>query len=133
LPRTHNRTGRSRFDASHLRLYRYMLKSEAWRSLTPQQRAVYVELESRHNGTNNGFISLSVREAAETCNIAKDTAAACLKVLTERGFIRCAKLGSFNYKLSHASEWELTAWPVGKELPTKDFMRWQPRQKKSRS
>jgi len=77
--------------------------------------------------------SLSVREAAEACNIAKDTAAACLKVLIERGFIRCAKLGSFNYKLSHPSEWELTAWPVGKELPTKDLMRWLPLQKKTRS
>ena len=130
LPRTHNRTGRSRRDTSHVRLYRYMLRSAAWRSLTPQQRVVYLELENRHNGTNNGFIGLSVREAEDACNISKNTAAACLKVLVERGFIHCTRPGAFTYKKRHASEWELTAWQFGDELPKKDFMRWQPCEKK---
>ncbi len=125
MARKHNATGRNRFDAGHVRLYRYMLRSAAWRSLTPQQRVVYLELENRHNGTNNGFIGFSVREAKEACNISKDTAAACLKVLVERGFIRCIQPGAFSYKKRHASEWELTAWPVCEELPKKDFMRWQ--------
>ena len=110
-----------------------MLRSAAWRSLTPQQRVVYLELENRHNGSNNGFIGFSVREAKETCNISKDTAAACLKVLIERGFTRCTQQGAFTYKMRHARLWELTAWPVGKKPATKDFMRWQPCEKKSRS
>ena len=110
-----------------------MMRSAAWRSLTPQQRVVYLELENRHIGTNNGLIGFSVREAKEACNISKDTATTCLKVLVERGFIRCTQLGAFTFKKRHASEWELTAWPVGEELPTKDFMRWQPCEKKSRS
>jgi hypothetical protein len=59
---------------------------------------------------------------------------ACLKVLAERGFIRFTQPGAFTYKKRHASEWELTAWSVGEELPTKNFMRWQPcEKKKSRS
>jgi len=108
-----------------------MMQSAAWRSLTTQQRAVYLELEYRHNGSNNGFVSLSVREAEDACNISKDTAAACLKVLAERGFIRCTQRGAFTYKKRHASEFELTAWPVGDELPKKDFMLWQPCEKKN--
>lgn len=62
------------------------MSSVAWRSLTPQQRAVYLEVENRHNGSNNGFVSLSVREAAEACNISKDRSANCFRVLIERGF-----------------------------------------------
>jgi hypothetical protein len=111
-----------------------MMRSAAWRSLTPQQRAVYLELENRHNGSNNGFIRFSVREAEAACNISKDTAASCLKVLVERGFIRCTQPGAFTYKKRHASEWELTAWPFGDKPATKDFIRWQPcEKKKSRS
>ncbi len=73
------------------------------------------------------------RVVAEACNVSKDTATACLKVLIGRGFIRCAKPGAFTYKKRHAGQWELTAWPVEEELPKKDFMRWQPYEKISRS
>ena len=129
MSKRHNRTGRSRYDARHVRLYHWLYNSPAWKSLTPQQRAVYLELECRHNGSNNGDIRLSVREAAEACHIGKDTAARCLELLQERGFIRCAQKGAFSWKKRHASLWALTAWPTDDATATKDFMRWRPKKK----
>ena len=115
-------------------LPRFMLKSPAWLSLSAPARAIYVEMECRHFGTNNGDIGLSVREASKLCRIAKDTAAKAIQELQEKGFIRCRRKGAFHCKVRHASEWELTAQSFDTDNPTKDFMRWQPyEKKKSRS
>ena len=38
------------------------MKGDAWRSLSPNARAIYVEIVERYNGTNNGLISFSIRE-----------------------------------------------------------------------
>jgi predicted RNA binding protein YcfA (HicA-like mRNA interferase family) len=111
-------------------LPRLMLKSPAWLSLTAPARAIYVELECRHFGTNNGDIGLSVRDAATLCRIAKDTAAKAFQELQEKGFIRCRRKGSFHCKVQHASEWELTAKPFDSGKPTNNFMQWQPGEKK---
>ena len=57
-----------------------MLKSEAWRLMSPQAKAVYLELCRRFNGRNNGEISYSVREA-EHIGLAKSIAARALASL----------------------------------------------------
>ena len=105
-------------------LEEYMLNSEAWMSLTTQGRAVYVELSRRFNGSNNGELSLSIREAARLCRIANDTAAKALKELEAKGFIAVIQKGSFGYKIRHATIYRLTAFPTESEMATKDFMRW---------
>ena len=81
------------------------------------------------------MVSLAFRSERleDACNISKDTAAACFDVLVERGFIRCTQQGAFTYKMRHARQWELAAWPVGNKPATKDFMQWKPCEKKSRS
>ena len=112
-------------------LHHYMLDSPAWLSLTAQARTVYIEIARRYTGTNNGDISLSVREAVLFCRIAKDTATKAIQELQEKGFIRCRRKGAFHCKFRHASEWELTAQPFDAGKPTKDFMRWQPCEKKN--
>ncbi len=125
---------RSGYGTGFVALPRFMLKSPAWLSLSAPARAIYVELECRHYGTNNGDISLSVREAARICRIHRDTAGKGIKELQEKGFIRCRRKGAFHCKVRHASEWELTAQPFDTDKPTMDFMRWQPcEKKKSRS
>lgn len=106
----------------------FMQETAAWRSLTPAARAVYVEMRLRYYGANNGWIALSVRDAAERCNINKDTAGKALSTLQERGFIECATPGGFNRKVRHATEWRLLDVRCDKSgaLPTKAFMRWRP-------
>ncbi len=128
----HNATGRSiGGGASFVMLHRYMLRSAAWLELTAQERCVYIALSERYNGSNNGRIPLSAREAAKLCNISKNTAAKALRKLEALGFCMCTTIGSFSLKLNHTSEWRLTEHKCDvKNLPaTKAFMRWQPEKK----
>lgn len=123
--RSHNRTGRSKSGPAFVQIFQYMLKSSAWRHLSPAARAVYVEIAGRYNGHNNGFIGLSVRDAARRCNIAPNTAAKALRSLQEAGLIACTECGSFNLKRPLASEWRLTTHRCDKTgtLATKDFLK----------
>jgi hypothetical protein len=126
MARSHNQKGRSHKGLSFVQLHHYSIKSPAWLSLTPQARAVYIELASRYNGSNNGEIALSVRDAARKCRISKATAGKAFHDLAEKGFITIVTGGSFGYKLRHATEYRLTDYKYRDEPPTKEFMSWQP-------
>ena len=124
-----DRTGRSKRAARHVRLYHWMMATPAWKSLNGNQRAIYVEIAARYDGSNNGRIPYSVREAAQALHIGKATAARDLIVLEERGFIVVMVRGAFNVKLKLATEWRLTEFncDVTGALPTKDFAKWSPK------
>ena len=124
--RRHDKSGRSIGSTRFLKLDHWILKTPAWRSLPPSSRALYVELAQRFNGSNNGEISMSVREAADLVNIAKDTAMKCFHELEAKGFVRRRVCGSFDWKLKHATTWILTGHPLGDQAATKDFARWVP-------
>ncbi len=108
----------------------WMLNTAAWRSLGAVAQALYVALRKRYNGSNNGKIGLSVREAASELHVAKDTASKAFRTLEDRGFIRAAQRGDFNWKRRHSTTWVLTDQNCGDELPTKEFARWVPVEKK---
>ena len=124
----HNRTGRSKAGGPFVKLEFFMLNTAAWAALSPQARAIYIELRQRFNGRNNGRIGLSVREAAELCRMNRDTASKGLKALEELGFVETVTPGGFSRKVRHSTEWRLTTDPcdVTGELPSKAFMRWRP-------
>ena len=121
-----DRTGRSKKAARHVRLYYWLMQTAAWKSLSGNQRAIYIEMASRYDGSNNGRIVYSVREAAQALHIGKATAARDLIVLEERGFIVVMARGAFNVKLKLATEWRLTEFncDVTGALPTKEFAKW---------
>ncbi len=120
------RRRRKRIDAPHVRLYRWLLDSPAYLSLSCQARAVLVEIVRSYDGMNNGRIGLSVRRASGRCNIARGTASRAFAELQERGFIECVTQGAFSRKAPHASEWRLTFWgcDVTGALASKQFMSW---------
>ena len=124
------KNGRTIMPARYIMLYHWMMKTEAWRSLDGNARAIYVELASRYGGpgSNNGRIAYSARQAAENLHISKDTASRALKVLQDRGFIAVVTKGAFSRKNPHATEYRLTEFDcdVTGELATKDFTRWSP-------
>lgn len=124
----HNQRGRSKSGDRHARLTHFLMDTRAWLSLSPIERALYLEVARIYNGTNNGWLGLSVRRAGVRCNINKDTAAAALKVLMERGFIELATPGGFSRKTPHAAEWRLTEWPCDRtHTPaTKAYQHWRP-------
>jgi hypothetical protein len=114
----------------HVRLYHYMTNSPAWHDLNAVARAIYIEIAKRYAGvgSNNGRIPYSVREAAAELKIGTATASRALGALVDHGFIVPVTKGAFFRKVRHATEWRLTEFPcdVTNELPTKDYMRWQP-------
>lgn len=131
----HLNNGRSRRDSRHVRIYSYEYNSPAFRALTPNERVVYFELRKRYNGSNNGRIALSAREAGEVCHKSKNVGARALLALAEKGFIKCHKDFAFNNKHHLAREYELTAYSMknigdGKHRHgSKDFLRWRPEKK----
>lgn len=128
MPNRQNKKGRSKSVGGFVMLTWFMLESPAWRALTPAARATYIELAKLYNGRNNGWLALSVRDAAERCRINKDTAGRALASLQHVGFIECVTPGGFSRKVRHATEWRLTAERCDKSgaLPAKTFMRWAP-------
>jgi hypothetical protein len=123
-----NRTGRSTKAQQHVRLYHWLMATLAWKSLSANQRAIYIEISARYNGSNNGNIPYSIREAAESLHIGKSTAATDLQVLQERGFIAPVARGAFSLKNRNSTEWRLSEHPcdVTHAIATKEFMRWSP-------
>src|SRR5215213_10323914 len=113
MPRRHNARGRSTTER-FVSLPHYMLRSPAWRSLSPAARSVFIELAAIYNGSNNGRLALSARDAAEAVGCSKDTAARASVELVAKGFIECSSRGHFDRKSPHASEYRLTLYPCGR-------------------
>lgn len=123
------KTGRggARFTA----LPDWLQASEAWATMKPGPRALYIELKRRFNGSNNGEIFLSHRDAAKALNVNRDTATGYFGELEERGFIRLTvgpHLGPSG--IGQASKWAIEEEPTPDGKPAgKAFMRWQKKQK----
>jgi hypothetical protein len=94
----------------YFQLHHYMMKTDAWRALSAAARAVYLQIGFRYDGSNNGRISFSVRDAASECGLARDTACRAFKELMDLGFIEERRHGSLSRKTRIASEWRLTAF-----------------------
>lgn len=127
MPNMQTKKGRSKSLPPFVMLPHWMMALPAWRSLSPQTRVVHLELLRLYNGSNNGRIALSVRDAASRCNIAKDTAAKCLRELVEKGFTEVVNEAAFAYKLRHATEYRLTHLRCDKTgaMPSKSYARWK--------
>lgn len=125
----HNKNGRSAERISYVLIDRWILSCAAWRSLDPVARCLYLELEYRYNGTNNGAIFYSVRQAATDLHCSKTTASRAFDRLVSRGFVAAAKKGAFSLKVRHATEWRLTRYTAAggaEAVAPKDFIRWSP-------
>ena len=127
MARRHNKTGRSNKEARHVRLHHWIMETAAWRTLDTVARSAYLELAARYNGSNNGRIVWSIREAAAALLVSPATATRALKRLVHRGFVVREKQGAFARKVRHAAEWRLTEFncDVTGELASKDFTRWR--------
>ena len=120
-----NSKGRSKGER-FVQLHEWILNCPAYRGLSCYARCLHTELHRRFNGTNNGDIVMSVRQAAALLNCNKDTANNAFKELEAKGFIRPNQKGAFDHKARHATTWILAEKAHNGELATKDFMRWRP-------
>lgn len=120
-----------RSTGQHVQLPEWLQSSEAWASMKPGPRALYVELKRRFNGSNNGELFLSYRDAALALNVHRNTVGAYFDDLQMRGFIRLMTpphLGPSG--IGQASKWALEELPTHDRKPaSKSFIRWSENQK----
>ncbi|OWU83388.1 hypothetical protein ATO6_18165 [Oceanicola sp. 22II-s10i] len=122
-PYKHHKRGAGR----HVQLPEWLQASEAWATMKPGPRALYIELKRRFNGTNNGQIILSHRDAAQALAVHRNTVGPWFDELQQRGFIRMTQaphLGPAG--IGKASIWALEELPTqAGHLPSKAFMSWR--------
>tara|TARA_R100000322_G_scaffold94439_4_gene58922 strand:+ start:97681 stop:98109 length:429 start_codon:yes stop_codon:yes gene_type:complete len=111
----------------HVQLPEYLQRTQAWATLKPGPRALYIELKRRFNGSNNGNIILSYRDAAEALNAHRNTIGLWFRDLEERGFIaktQGAYLGPDG--VGRAALWALTELPSANgKSASKAFLKWR--------
>ena len=113
-------------DQAHVRLYKHELDSAAYRSLTPDARALLIEFRSLYAGRENR-VFMSLREAMHRLGVGRRRAEQARDDLLDRGFIRLLTPGSFTQKTRHAPEYALLHEPLdGARIPEKPFMSWKP-------
>lgn len=129
-----NDKARFQRDLPHVRTYEWMLKSPAYRSLSVYSRCLYAEIKRRYNGSNNGNIIMSFREAMEAVGCSNRPLLAAFEELQHKGFIKAVEKGAFSWRVrvdgkGRATTWLLTEYKVDHPVPSitasKDFMRWQ--------
>ncbi len=114
----------------HVQLPEWLQSSQAWATLKPGPRALYVELKRRFNGVNNGRIFFSHRDAAKSLSVHRNTVGPWFEELQERGFIRMTQgpyLGPSG--IGKASMWALDEEATPDLKPAlKRFMSWTEKQ-----
>jgi len=104
----------------------WVMDCDAWQTMKPGPRALYVELKRRFNGSNNGDVFLSHRDAAKAMGVNKGTVGKYFAELRERGFIAVTQghcLGSSGQ--GQADLYALTELPIATAPATKDFRAWK--------
>lgn len=114
---------------SFVKLTRFMLNHESWLNLSPAARCIYIEIRKRYNGSNNGEIHLSCRDAAQVVKCGKSTATKLFRELMEHGYIKSAVKGKFRHKW--ASTWILTNEEYNGRHKTDEWVHWRQRGKTS--
>jgi hypothetical protein len=104
---------------------RWFWRCDAWQALPHPARSLYIELELRFTGTNNGDLELSVRSAMELIGCSFNFTRKMFSDLEEKGFIKARQRGSFGWKARHSTTWILTLHEYLGRSPTKDFMQWK--------
>src|SRR5262249_15594546 len=95
-----------------VQLFHWMLDLPVWHSLSPRAVVAYLELARRYNGSNNGWLHLSVRELARAWHWSRASAARAIEELVERGFVEITRASGFNVKdrKRQAAECRLTVF-----------------------
>jgi hypothetical protein len=115
----------------HVQLPEWLQASQAWATLKPGPRALYIEMKRRFNGSNNGRILLSHRDAAKALVVHRNTVGPWFVELQQREFIRLIQAPHLGPSgVGQTSHWALEELPTDNlKGATKGFMSWQQKQK----
>ena len=89
-----------------IQLPHFVKRSTSYHGLSKPARAFLTELIDRHNGSNNGFIPLGVRETKYELVCSNDTAHRVAREVDDADLAKPTKVGAWQGK--QATEWRLT-------------------------
>jgi len=114
--------GRSHKHERYFAVPHYILQTFAWRQLSVQAKAAWLQIGACFNGSNNGRIAVSCRDLANQLNISRPSAARAIIELLTFGFLERTQASSFSQKRV-AAEYRLTHLPCDRtgELATRAF------------
>lgn len=118
-----------RSTEAHVRMYRHELECAAWQTLSPDARALLIEMRALYRPAEGNVIFLSVREAMRRLGVGQRRAEAALDQLQERGWITLDTPGGFSRKTRHATSYRLENEPPTTSpgsIPRKLYMSWNP-------
>lgn len=112
-----------------INLHRGVTNSPAWKALTCEAKCLVLCVWERHNGTNNGCISLSHREARLALGVGNTKTARAFQQAQQHGFLIERAKGSFSWKMGagqgRATEWEIATEPCDGKAPKGTYRAWQ--------
>jgi len=121
---------KSRHSPPFIQLFHWMVDLPVWHSLSPRAVVAYLELARRYNGSNNGWLHLSVRELASAWSCSRASAARAIEELVEKGFVEITRASGFNVKdrKRQAAEYRLTVFFCDRtrQPASKSFTKWKP-------
>jgi hypothetical protein len=103
------------------------LDTPAWRAMSHGARSLYAALKRRYNRNihNNGRLFLSQRSAVEEIGSHHNEIARWYRELQHYGFLRLQTAGFLGVEgKGQAPRWRLTELGYMRDLPTRDFERW---------
>ena len=125
---------RRKSEPRHIRLYHSITGTVAWASLGGNAIKVLLALVRLDDGSKNGQIFFSDRQASLETGLSRNTCIKALRELQEKGFIRIVEKGHFDRKVRHATVWRYTWQAVpGVCGPTREFEKWRPCDEKTRA
>ncbi|MBV1866172.1 MAG: hypothetical protein KUG74_17285 [Rhodobacteraceae bacterium] len=124
--RTNRYKGKKGGAGSFVQLSEWLQASEAWATMKPGPRALYIELKRHYKGGNNGNLFLSHRDAARALNVGRDTVGGYFSELKKRGFIVLTRghcLGPSG--IGQSATYALTEETLEGVSASKEFMKWK--------
>ena len=127
-----NRKGRNEQSEHFAKLQRRMMETPAWRALSSKAQALYPWLLLEWHGPNfnqNGKLRLSIRQAAEKMNLARNTIAQAFHELQGKGFIVVTETACLGIRgAAKAPAYEMTDLPLPTAEPyvgRKLYLQWR--------
>jgi hypothetical protein len=123
---------RRKSEPRHIRLYHSITGTVAWAHLGGNAVKVLLALVRIDDGSKNGQIFYSDRQAALDTGLSRNTCIKAFRELVEKGFLCIVEKGHFDRKVRHATVWRYT-WQAAPGIcgPTRDFEKWKPDSPKS--
>lgn len=112
MGRRTNNKGRNKGGGRFVSLPHAHMDTDAWKALNSTERDLFICIKRRFNGSNNGNIGLSLREACEYLNCGKQKAIKAFKRLEKVGFIEAVVKGAFDWKTTKEGKTRSTRWSI---------------------